>query len=98
MSILVSAGASTARDLAASRLLPFACLLLCLIGSQTRAGQEVARIPIVDAPPKTPGLGAGVRLGNSPYRGDSTTFDLVPLYLYEGRYLFAHGVSAGVHA
>jgi len=64
-----------------------------------RAAQEVARIPIVDAPAGTPSLGAGFRLGSSPYVGeaDENSADLVPLYLYEGKYVFAHGTSGGVH-
>ena len=42
------------------------------------------------------GLGAAWRLGRSPYRGDGLRVDLVPLYLYEGRYLFLHGDRAGI--
>jgi outer membrane scaffolding protein for murein synthesis (MipA/OmpV family) len=62
------------------------------------AGQEPARIPIIDAKPGTPGLGGGLRFGSGPYIGEaSDRLDLVPLYLYEGKHLFAHGTSAGVH-
>ena len=69
-----------------------------VLGLPLLAQQEVARIPIVDAPPGTPGLGGGLRWGSNPYRGDTDGLDLVPLYLYEGKYLFAHGTSFGVHA
>jgi len=63
----------------------------------TVSAQEVARLPIVDVPPGTPGLGAGVRMGTIPYVGELQGSDLVPLYLYEGRYFFAHGTEAGLH-
>jgi outer membrane protein len=61
------------------------------------AGQEVARIPITDAPPMTPAIGGGIRTGNDIYIGGGREPDFVPLYLYEGKYIFAHGTSAGVH-
>lgn len=62
------------------------------------AAPEVARIPIVDAPPQTPGIGGAFRSGSTPYIGDDGEPDLVPLYLYEGKRLFAHGTSVGIHA
>lgn len=63
-----------------------------------QSAQEVARIPIVDAPPGTPSIGFGLRLGDSPYLGEQEGGgDLVPLYLYEGKVLFAHGTSFGLH-
>lgn len=51
------------------------------------------------------GIGYGARYGQSPYVGlddigsaySEYDYDLVPLYLYEGDYLFAHGTEAGVH-
>ena len=61
------------------------------------AAQEVVRISITDAPPGTPSLGAGVRVGSGPYAEAELQLDLVPLYLYEGKWLYAHGTSAGVH-
>lgn len=72
-------------------------LALCVLSGAT-AAQEVARIPIIDAPPRTPGLGAGIRLNTSPYVGQADVNDLVPLYLYEGKYLYAHGTEFGLHA
>ncbi len=59
--------------------------------------QEAARIPIIDAEPGTPALGAGVRLGSNPYTDAREGLDLVPLYLFEGRWLYSHGTSGGVH-
>ncbi len=79
--------------------------LLCCATAPVRADLGVTEIPIVDAPPGTAGLGFGIRGGTSPYVGidnvssmenDNDT-DLVPLYLYEGKFLFSHGTSAGVH-
>lgn len=65
------------------------------------AAQEVARIPFFNAPPGTTGLGAGFRFGNNPYissgESDEVPLDMIPLYLYEGKYLFARGTSGGVH-
>lgn len=61
------------------------------------SASEVTNIPIIDAPPGTPALGGGIRLSSNPQRSDVDTFDLVPLYLYEGRYLYAHGTEFGAH-
>ena len=65
----------------------------------------VTQTPIVDAPAGTVGLGFGIRFGDSPYVGvddlssvnNDNQRDLLPLYLYEGQYFFAHGTSAGFH-
>jgi outer membrane scaffolding protein for murein synthesis (MipA/OmpV family) len=70
-----------------------ASLTLCGLS----AAQEAARTPIVDADPGTPGLGGGVRVGSSPYRGGAAQVDLVPLYLYEGKWFYSHGTEMGFH-
>lgn len=44
-----------------------------------------------------PGLGAGLRFPSSIYRDRHADTDLVPLYLYEGEYLYAHGTRYGAH-
>ena len=79
--------------------LQLAAALFLLFGATAAAlaGQEVARIPIIDAPPMTPAIGGGIRTGSDIYIGGGREPDLVPLYLYEGKYIFAHGTSAGVH-
>jgi len=82
------------RAAAAIRSLVFAA---CLAAAGTASGTDVARIPIIDAPPGTPALGGGLRIGTSPYAGDEVFVDLVPLYLYEGRFLYAHGTEFGAH-
>jgi len=64
------------------------------------AAQEVAQIPIIIAPDGTAGLGGGLRISSDPYFSNDRQdppLDLVPLYLYEGRWLFAHGTAGGVH-
>ena len=75
--------------------------LMLAIAAPAMAGQEVARIPFINAPPGTAGLGGGFRFGNNPYissgASDESPLDLIPLYLYEGKFLFAHGTSGGIH-
>ena len=83
------------------------CLCLGLFASSlaSYADLNVTQIPVIDAPPGTVGLGFAVRGGTSPYVGvqnissmlNDNDVDLLPLYLYEGEWLFAHGTSAGVH-
>jgi outer membrane scaffolding protein for murein synthesis (MipA/OmpV family) len=72
-----------------------ACALTLAAAAATAS--DVHTIPIVYAPEGTPALGAGMRLSSNPLIGDFDTFDLVPLYLYEGRYLYAHGTEFGAH-
>ena len=86
------------------RTTPSRCLVAALILAivlPVNAGQEVARIPFFNAPPGTTGLGGGFRFGNNPYissgESDEVPLDLIPLYLYEGKHLFARGTSVGVH-
>jgi MipA family protein len=58
---------------------------------------DVHTIPIIYAPPGTPALGGGLRLSSNPLVSDLDTVDLVPLYLYEGEHLYAHGTEFGAH-
>jgi len=79
----------------------------CLVGASiifyagTAAAQEVAEIPFFNAPEGTAALGGGFRFGQNPYfatdNEDQRQFDLVPLYLYQGKYFFARGTSGGFH-
>ncbi len=79
----------------------------CLVGASilcaasTASAQEVAEIPFFSVSPGTAALGGGLRFGQSPYfasdNEDQRQLDLIPLYLYEGKYLFARGTSGGVH-
>ena len=63
--------------------------------------QEVAEIPFFSASPGAAALGGGLRFGQSPYLAsdseDQRKIDLIPLYLYEGKYLFARGTAGGFH-
>ncbi len=85
-------------DIQSSRRLFFA--VACIYAAQLGA-QEVAEIPFFYAEPGTAALGGGIRGGQNPYfannNEDLRTKDLVPLYLYEGKYLYAHGTAGGVH-
>ena len=42
------------------------------------------------------GWGVATRFEQSPYRGGGVRIDLLPLYLYEGEYLYLHSYRAGV--
>ena len=81
---------------AAGRTLLLASVVV-LISMPVAHAQQVGQIPIIDAPPQTPGLGGGIRFSSEVYDNDSGDADLVPLYLYEGKYLYAHGTSFGAH-
>ncbi len=76
-------------------------LVLFLLFAPPAKSQEVAEIPFFNAPDGTAALGAGIRLGQSPYfasdNDDERQFDLIPLYLYEGKYVFFRGTAGGVH-
>ena len=88
----------TARGFRSRAVLPAVALIL---SAHFAAAQEVAEIPFFHAPNGTAALGGGLRFGQNPYRAadneDQRQFDLVPLYLYNGRWLFARGTSGGVH-
>ncbi len=63
----------------------------------TGIAQDAARFPIINAPDSTPGLGAGFRIGSENYIGEKSRTDLIPLYLYEGKHVYAHGTEVGFH-
>jgi outer membrane scaffolding protein for murein synthesis (MipA/OmpV family) len=79
----------------------FAIVAIQCCGILTASAQEVAEIPFWHTPEGTAALGGGLRFGQSPYLAsdsqDERKLDLVPLYLYNGKYLFARGTSGGVH-
>ncbi len=96
---------SASRSMGFTLKLLGALLLVIQLGTNSFADGGVTRTPIVDAPPESVGLGFGLRFGASPYKDvDNTSsitsdnnFDLLPLYLYEGEYLYFHGSSWGLH-
>ncbi len=80
---------------------PLGAVFCLLLANLPAAAQEVAEIPFWHQPPGSAGLGGGLRFGEDPYLADTSddhrSLDLVPLYLYEGKYLFARGASGGIH-
>jgi outer membrane scaffolding protein for murein synthesis (MipA/OmpV family) len=79
----------------------FSLAALLLFVAATVSAQDVAEIPLFNAPQGTAALGGGIRLGQNMYLAsdneDERKLDLIPLYLYEGRYLFFRGTMGGVH-
>ena len=75
--------------------------ILFFLSATAVQSQEVAEIPFFNAPDGTVALGGGMRLGQNLYfeneNDELRTKDLIPLYLYEGKYVFAHGTSGGIH-
>ena len=80
---------------------PLLGIVFVLFAVPIARAQEVAEIPFFNAPQGSAALGGGLRTGASPYFAsddeDERKSDLVPLYLYEGKYLFARGTSGGIH-
>lgn len=75
------------------RLLP--ALAACLLApSIAHATSEV----LVDllAIPGSAGLGAIQRTGTTPYKDAATGYDLVPLYMYEGKTVYLHASRIGI--
>ena len=72
-----------------------------ICATRNSLAQEVAEIPFFNARPGSAALGGGLRIGQSPYfatdSDDERQLDLIPLYLYAGKFLFARGTAAGVH-
>lgn len=83
------------------RPLVFLAAVFVLLLSFVARGQEVVRMPSFNVPTGTAALGGGVRLEQSLYfeneNDDLRTNDFIPLYMYEGKYLFVHGTEGGVH-
>lgn len=69
-------------------------LLLALAGAAWANSDPLTGLV---AEPGGAGLGAAVRAERSPYVGAGTRYDLVPLYLYEGKYAYLHAYRAGLH-
>jgi outer membrane scaffolding protein for murein synthesis (MipA/OmpV family) len=74
-------------------------------GSNLSADNRISEVALKGVPKGSTALGFGFRTGESPYVGipnissqtnDNKT-DLVPIYYYEGKYLYAHGTSFGLH-
>jgi len=65
------------------------------------AGQEVTEIPISGWPTGAAALGAASIGAQNPYYttddGDDWKSDLIPLVLYNGKYVFFRGTAGGIH-
>jgi len=89
----------------ARRYLSGLLLLTLLVPYQAWSNWLLTQSPFHDTEPGSVGIGYAPRFGQSPYEGldnigstyNEYRYDLVPLYLYEGDYLFAHGTEWGVH-
>jgi outer membrane scaffolding protein for murein synthesis (MipA/OmpV family) len=83
------------------RFLPTCVLLIAIAAQPAYAQYEVAEIPFFNTPKGTAALGGGLRLGQDVYiatdNEDQRQFDLVPLYLYNGKYAFFRGTAGGIH-
>jgi len=89
--------------------LPVALILTLLatttVAPAARSDWLLTQTPFHNQEPGSVGIGYAPRFGQSPYIGldnigsaySDYNYDLVPLYLYEGDYLFAHGTEWGVH-
>ena len=79
----------------------FLAALSALFLSSATRGHEVVKIPSFNAPTGTAALGTGMRTEQSLYfenqNDDLRTNDMIPLFMYEGKYLFVHGPAGGVH-
>ena len=86
---------------ALSRAMAVLFYLLALLTCGAASAQEVAEIPFYSSSPGTAALGGGIRGGQDLYfpneNEDVRDFDLIPLYLYEGKWLFFRGTAGGVH-
>ena len=84
-------------------MLPSRSLLFCTLAAAgpALAGQEVTEIPISDWPTGAAALGAASIGAQNPYYtmddGDEWKSDLIPLVLYNGKYVFFRGTAAGIH-
>lgn len=84
---------------------PTLLIFFAALALPAAAGNPVTQIHTEGVRDGTVGLGAGFRWGDSPYRGiqdigsivNDNDYDVMPFYFYEGKYLFAHGSTAGVH-
>jgi outer membrane protein len=84
-----------------SSVIRVAVLVIAMLAYPAYAQYEVAEIPFFNTPKGTAALGGGLRLGQDLYiatdNEDQRQYDLVPLYLYNGKYLFFRGTAGGIH-
>lgn len=80
-------------------------LLTLLAAPEAWSDWLLTQTPFHDLEPGSVGIGYAARFGQSPYEGldnigstyNEYRYDLVPLYLYEGKRFFSHGTEWGIH-
>jgi outer membrane protein len=77
-------------------------LACCVIfATPVFAGQDVTDIPFSSSPTGSAALGGALHIRRNVYKPaenvDDWPIDLVPLLLYNGKYVFSRGTAAGVH-
>ena len=84
-----------------ARSLATCVFLFAILASPAYAQYEVAEIPFFHTPKGTAALVGGLRLGQDLYiaadNEDQRQYDLIPLYLYNGKYVFFRGTAGGLH-
>ncbi|MGH8703943.1 MAG: MipA/OmpV family protein [Burkholderiales bacterium] len=73
----------------------FAIALLCALGAPQVLANSDPLTGVISVPGGA-GLGVATRFEHSPYRGGGTRNDLVPIYLYEGKYVYLHAYRLGL--
>ncbi len=71
--------------------------MLAVAAAANVAADDAVRLLLDDLPAGTAGIGGALRTVRAPHLGGTNDLDFVPLYIYEGRRLFVHGTSLGVH-
>jgi outer membrane protein len=69
--------------------------LFCLSGVAAADDEPPAAVESLVSKSGGAGLGLATRFERSPYRGGGTRNDLVPIYVYEGKYVFLEAYRAG---
>src|SRR4051812_9697052 len=69
--------------------------LACVFAAPTARATSDVLVDLL-AIPGSAGLGAIQRSGYTPYKGAHIGFDLVPLYMYEGKRVFLHASRVGL--
>src|SRR6185436_17015597 len=73
----------------------FALLAVVSTGAMAQATPPSDGSPTEDGPPRRWGLGVGAIAKNSPYAGEGTRVQPIPLISYEGEHFFFRGITAG---
>jgi outer membrane protein len=77
-----------------ARISSFAFLILAAVAFRPAAATSDFLADLVRD--DSSGLGAVLRVDRSPYRGVGVRYDLLPLYLYEGRFFYLHSNRLGL--